>query len=94
MLPALDIARYFLARRAAANAYQYRVNAAVAALRALNRLQQAGHTGAIERRAGGGARAFIQNGVVILQKLRFLRILKRDNVELTSTARLCRVASG
>ena len=45
---------------------------------AIDGLEQAGHAGAVERRVGGGARALVDDGVVVLEELRLLRVLERD----------------
>ena len=60
------------------NLHQHGVDVVVAGLRRLHRLQQARHAGAVQRRVGRGAGAVVDDGVVVLQELRLLRVLERD----------------
>ena len=60
------------------DAHQHSIHSGVAALRGDDRLQQSRHAGAVEEGVRLGASAALPDGVVVLEKLRCLRVLERD----------------
>ena len=78
VLPAPDLARHDRFVGVRGQPQQDDVHVAAAGLARLHRLEQSRHAGAVERRIGGGARALVDERVVVLEELHFLRVLERD----------------
>jgi hypothetical protein len=77
-LPAAHGLGHLVGVGAGAQAHQHGVDGVAAGLRGVDRIQQPGHTGPVEGRVGRGARAVLYDGVVVLEELRLLRVLERD----------------
>ncbi len=76
--PAPDGRGHFVGGIAGLDAHQHGIDIVIGALRGDDGVKQPGHTGAVERRVLGGTAALLQDGLVVLQELRLLRILERN----------------
>ena len=74
--PAADRFRHLLRAMARSNLYQHRVDVRVHALRSDHRVQQPRCPRAVKSGVCGGSPPLPDDGVVVLQELRFLRILQ------------------
>ena len=76
VLPAPDLARHDRFVGVRCQPQHDDVHRAAAGLARLHRLEEAGHARAVERRIGRGARAFVEQGIVVLEELHFLGVLQ------------------
>ncbi len=78
MLPSTEVRRDTVGRVTRGHAHQHGVDGVAAGLRRLDGVEQSGDAWTIERRIAGAAGALVDDGVVVFEELRLLRVLERD----------------
>ena len=69
------------------NLNKHCIDVVIGVLRSQDGIKQARHAGSIQDRIGNCAGTLVEDGVVILEKLGFLRILERDENHRVATRR-------